>query len=68
MKFKTIVKPLIINKTCSCGTIHLVLPTNHKVTDNGDVFDGIYFECKSCDTTLMITKCQVSDEVFKEAV
>lgn len=45
-----------MRRQCTCGVYHdlnaLTVPV--RVLDEGDVLDGIYFECFKCKTTIFI--------------
>lgn len=41
-------------KTCSCGAVHFVLPSNSRVMSDGSPLSGVYFECGECHSTLFV--------------
>lgn len=50
-KSKTLFK---INKMCSCRKIIMKLPENHRLVEDCDLSNGLWFECEHCNTTLFI--------------
>lgn len=44
---------MVINRMCSCGKFHSVLPEVHSVVFVGDICDGIWFDCV-CRSTIFI--------------
>lgn len=51
----------IIRRICPCGKFHEIIPENHKVT-TGD-FNGVWFDCDQCKTTLFIPDSKIEKEV-----
>lgn len=58
---------ILINRTCTCGIVHEHVPEKHRIMNEGDVFDGIWFECSSCHTTIWVKTCDIKLFDTKEA-
>lgn len=52
-------------KRCSCGRMHFTLPDSYRMQAANDPFDGIYFECVECQSTLFV---RVDDVVEIDAL
>lgn len=51
----------VINKTCSCGATHLLLPAGFRYLDE-PVIGGFFFEC-ACGTTLVLKEEELQIDV-----
>lgn len=51
----------MIDKECSCGKKFIKLPTDFRFVCCGDAFDGIYFDCDQCGSTIFIRSTTKSD-------
>lgn len=45
---------IVINKQCACGMFYKYVPALCKIIKHGDAFDGIWFDCSYCHTTLFV--------------
>ncbi len=43
-----------MKKCPCCGKIYLQVPDFARIASNGDAFDGAYWECENCKSTMFL--------------